>query len=62
MTEARCPKCGIRSSTPALGKERWYCHRCLMEFEAIDDGDVGYKTPSRIVEQRERRDRRRKKR
>lgn len=53
MDEARCPKCRTMSRTPSAGKGRWHCHRCGLEFEAIDDGDVGRARPDVIAERRE---------
>jgi len=34
----RCPKCGRKSYTTAMGSHRWYCHYCRIEFEDVDDG------------------------
>lgn len=47
---ARCPKCGRPTSTPAVGRDRRYCHFCRMEFES----EIGYGLPSKRLEREER--------
>ncbi len=49
-----CPRCGAKSRTPANGKDRWYCHECHMEFEAGDDGTIGYGPPDKRLRREER--------
>jgi len=53
--EARCPKCGRRSTTASAGNHRWYCHHCRMEFEDQDDGDITYGRPEKRLERDEAR-------
>jgi phage FluMu protein Com len=55
MKSARCPRCRTVSTTTSSGKERYYCRECRMEFEAINDGDIGYGRPERRLERQERR-------
>jgi transposase-like protein len=55
MKSARCPRCKTVSTTQAAGKARYYCHKCRMEFEVIDDGDIGYGLPERRLNRQERR-------
>ena len=57
---ARCPRCSTLTSTRADGRDRWYCHRCKMEFESEDDGTVGYGPPDRRMRREEARRERRK--
>lgn len=52
---ARCPRCGRRTATPsAANPHAWFCHHCTMEFEDVDDGDVGYGRPEKRIEREER--------
>jgi len=51
----RCPKCGRKSYLSGSGSHCWYCHYCQMEFEDIDDGDLGYGQPSKRLERQEAR-------
>lgn len=45
-SEARCPRCNRRTSTTSSANQHaFYCHHCKMEFEAVDDGDIGYRRP-----------------
>jgi len=55
-----CPRCGQPTASAAAGMARFYCHRCRQEFEAIDDGDVGYGDPSRRMQRAERQQPRRR--
>lgn len=50
-----CPWCHTTKhvQTGSLPKS-FYCRNCRREFEADDDGTVGYGDPARHVERRER--------
>lgn len=50
----RCPRCNTPSETETNRPHAYYCHRCQMEFEAIDDSDIGYGRPSKRLERKER--------
>ncbi|MBN2133636.1 MAG: hypothetical protein JW741_29310 [Sedimentisphaerales bacterium] len=55
---ALCPRCGHRTvTTSGANDHAWYCHDCRMEFEDVDDGDVGYGPPDRRLRREERRGR-----
>ncbi len=64
MTEESpsCPWChtAINVITSGTTWRAWYCRRCGREFEAEDDGDIGYGRPDRIAERREEWERRRR--
>jgi len=50
--EATCPRCHHRTAATS-GHRNFWCHKCKMEFDPSDDGDVGYQRPERIAARRE---------
>jgi hypothetical protein len=51
----RCIKCGSARHVRTSGTtpRAFYCAKCGIEFEDIDDGDVGRGRPDRIAIRRE---------
>lgn len=51
-----CPWCNTprHVRTSGTSYRAWYCGRCQREFEAEDDGTIGYGPPSRRIEREER--------
>lgn len=51
----RCPKCGTPKHVQDGSQlKTFYCRKCGIEFEADDDGDIGYGRPSKRIEREER--------
>jgi hypothetical protein len=55
-----CPWCHSSKHVQASGTtmKAMYCRRCSREFEAEDDGVVGYGSPEKYAERSERRQQR----
>lgn len=58
----RCPWCGTPRYVRASGTtyRAWYCGNCGREFEAEEDGDIGYGPPDRRMTRQERHQQRRR--
>lgn len=54
MTDTqKCPLCGKAKHVRVNGPRDFTCMDCKMDFDGVDDGDVGYQRPERIASRRE---------
>lgn len=49
----KCPRCGTNKHTRQQEAKLFFCGRCNMQFDGIDDGDVGYGRQDRYAEKKE---------
>lgn len=51
--EIKCIKCGRVKAVRKLGSGHCFCDHCKIEFDPVDDGDVGYGSQERYAERKE---------
>ena len=51
----RCPKCGTNKHAYTHGEREFWCRKCNVLYDGIDDGDVGYGAPDKRMNREERR-------
>ncbi len=52
-TRIKCPMCGKAKHVVIHGPHDYACLNCKMNFDGIDDGDIGRGRPDRNAERRE---------
>ena len=52
----KCPWCKTDKHVHAEGFRSWWCGNCNRLFDGVDDGTVGYGTPEKHAERKERRE------
>lgn len=52
-TAAKCPICKSAKQARPLAFHRFYCSKCGVEFEDVDDGTIGRGRPDRNAESKE---------
>jgi hypothetical protein len=52
----KCVRCGSQKHVHSEGSNphQFYCGRCKISFEDVDDGEVGYGNPERFATRNER--------
>lgn len=53
MSIPNCPKCGTNKHARQQEAKLFLCGRCNMQYDGIDDGDVGYGRQDRHAERKE---------
>lgn len=53
MNIPNCPRCNSNAKSRKQEDKLFICGRCNMQYDGIDDGDVGYGSQERYAERKE---------